>query len=151
MGDDGGAIDLMIELMYCFPFPPLSAPLAAFCVGNGRWSIQTQQQATIALRKVVALAGGRGKEYALHSLRIGGATHLSTAGATPEVLQREGVWASDACKTYLCSNGKDTSWVAGIMAEEGISGGIQPDHGTEWRPVNSPLNFTRYKSHHGQV
>ena len=103
----------------------------------------TQQQATTALRKVVALAGVRAEEYALHSLRIGGATHLSAGGATPEVLQREGRWASDAYKTYVRSHGMDASWVADVMAQERISGGIQPGQGTEWGRVNPPLDLTR--------
>ena len=145
VGDGGGAVDLMIELMSCYLFLPSSAPLAAFGVGNGRWSMWTQQQATAALRKVVALAGVRAEEYALHSLRIGGATHLSAGGATPEVLQREGRWASDAYKTYVRSHGKDASWVADVMAQEGISGGIQPGQGTEWGRVNSLLDLTRQK------
>ena len=57
-----------------------------------------QKQATATLRAVVALTDGRAEDYALRSLRVGGATHLSAGGATPEVLQREGRWASDAYK-----------------------------------------------------
>ena len=70
------------------------------------WS---QQQATPALREAVALAGVRAEEYALHSLRIGGATHLSAEGVAPEVLQREGRWVSNAYKTYVRIHGKDAS------------------------------------------
>ena len=94
---------------------------------------------TTALQKVVALAGERAEEYALHSLRIGGATYLSAGAATPEVLQREGRWASNADKTYVRSHGKDASWVARVMAHEGISGGVQPGQGTEWGRVNPPF------------
>lgn len=82
-------------------------------------------------------------EYALHSLRIGGATHLSAGGAKPEVLQREGRWASDAYKAYVRSHGKDASRVADVKAQEGISGGIQPGQSIEWRRVNPPLDLTR--------
>ena len=87
---------------------------------------------------MVELAGGRADEYALHSLRIGGATHLSPGGASPEVLQREGRWASDAYKLYVRRHGKDTSWVANVMAEEGLSFGVQPGQGTEWGQVSPP-------------
>ena len=80
VGDGGGAVDLMMDLMPCYLFLPSSAPLAAFGAGNGRRSMWTQRQATTALRKVVALAGVRAEEYALHSLKIGGATHLSEGG-----------------------------------------------------------------------
>ena len=93
VGEGGGAVDLMIELMSCYLFLPSLAPLVACVVDNGIWSMWTQHQATVALRKVVALAGVRPEEYALQSLRIGGATHLTAGGATPAVLQREGRWA----------------------------------------------------------
>ena len=138
LGAGGGAVDLMIELMSCYLFLPSSAPLVAFGTGNGRWSMWTKQQATTSLRAVVALAGVRADEYALHSLRIGGATHLSAGGASPEVLQREGRWASDAYKAYVRSHGKDASWVANVMAQEGLSIGVQPGQGTEWGQVSPP-------------
>ena len=99
----------------------------------------TKQQATAALRAVVAFAGARAEYYALHSLRIGGATHLSAGGATPKVLQREGRWASDAYKAYVCRHGEDAGWGASVMAQEGMGGGIQPGQGTKWgRVVESP-------------
>ena len=90
VGEGGGAVDLMIELMSCYLFLPSSAPLVAFGVGDGRWLMWTQHQATEALRKVVSLGGVCAEEYALHSLRIGCAAHLSTGDATPGVLQCEG-------------------------------------------------------------
>ena len=80
----------MVELMSCYLFFLSSAPLVAYGSGGGRWSMWTKQQATVALRSVVELAGVRVDEYALHSLMIGGATHLSAGGASPETLQREG-------------------------------------------------------------
>ena len=51
-----------------------------------------------ALRQVVSVTGVQAEEYALHSLRIGGATHPSAGGADSEVLKREGRWASGASK-----------------------------------------------------
>ena len=73
----GGAVEWMIELLYSCMFLPSHAPLAAFGTARGNWSVWTQAQATAALRGVVALAGLPANEYALHSLRIGGATFLS--------------------------------------------------------------------------
>ena len=106
LGAGGGDVDLMIELMSCYLFLPSSAPLVAFGTGNGRWSMWTKQQAMTSLRAVVALACVRADEYALHSLRIGGATHLSAVGASPEVLQREGRWASDATRRTFAVTGR---------------------------------------------
>ena len=96
----------------------------------------TKQQATVAPREVVALAGVRADEYALHSLRIGGATHLSAGGASPDTLQREGRWASDAYKAYVRRHGKDASWVANVMAQEGMGNGIQPRKRSDLGHVN---------------
>ena len=95
----------------------------------------TKQQATTALRAVVALAGVRAEDYALHSLSIGGATHLSPRGATSEVSQRESRWVSNAYKVYVRSRGEDVGWVASVMAQEGMGSGIQPGQGTKWGQV----------------
>lgn len=40
--------------------------------------------------------GGRSKSGAPHSERIGGKTRLAAVGAGASVIQREGVWLSDA-------------------------------------------------------
>ena len=135
VGAGGGAVDLMLELMSRFLFLPSSAPLVACGSGDGRWSMWTKQQAAVAQREVVALAGVRADEFALHSLRIGSATHLSAGGASPETLQREGRWASDAYKAYVRSHRKDASRVANLMAQ-GMGNGIQPGQGTDWGLVN---------------
>ena len=131
VGAGGGAVEFMLELMSCYLILPSSAPLVAYGSGGGRWSMWTEQKATVALREVVASADVRADEYALHSLRIGGATHLSAGGASPETLQREGWWESDAYKAYVRSHGKDASWVANVMAQEGMGNGIQPGQGTD--------------------
>ena len=86
----------------------------------------TKQQVSAALRAVVALEGVRAEDYALHSLRIGGGTHLSAGGATPEVLQCQERWVSDAYKAYIPRHGEDAGWVASMKAQEGRGGGIQP-------------------------
>ena len=62
------------------------------------WSVWTQARATGALHRVVALAGFPADEYALHSLRIAGATFLSAEGTSVDVVQREGRRMSDAYK-----------------------------------------------------
>ena len=119
-------------------FLPFSATVVAHGLGNGRWSMWSQQQAMTDLREVVALAGARAEEYALYSLRIGSATHLSTEGATPEVMQHDGRWASNAYMTFVRSHGKDASWVTNVMAKEERGSGIQPGQDTEWGQVNPP-------------
>ena len=145
VGEGGGVVDLIIELMSCYFFLPSSAPLIAFGVFNGKGSMWTQHQASTALRKVVALAGVRAEECTFHSPRIGGATHLSAGGATPE-----GRWVSNAYKTYVRGHGKDASWVASVMAQKRIHGGVQPGQGTEWGRINSPFDLTSYANAESQ-
>ena len=62
------------------------------------------------------------------------------------MLQREGQWASDAYKSCVRSHGKDASWVANVMAEEGMGNGIQPGQGTDWGRVYPPLQSWRGRS-----
>ena len=107
VGAGGGAVDLMPKLVSCYCFLPSPDPLLAYGSGGGRWFMWTKQQATVALREVVGLAGGRADKYAVHPRRIGGATHLSAGGASTETLQRQGRWASNAYKAYVRSHRKD--------------------------------------------
>lgn len=58
-------------------------------------------QATKALRALVAKAGINPYEYALHSLRIGGAIQLYADGASLDLIQKEGRRTSDAYKLYV--------------------------------------------------
>ena len=60
-------------------------------------TVWTYEQALRALREVVAESGQDPAEFALHSLRIGGASRLAAGGGMSErVIQREGRWKSDA-------------------------------------------------------
>ena len=131
----GGAVNVIVELLLSFPFLPSHAPLVAFGTDGVSWSMWTKHKATLALRQVVSLAGLPPVEYALHSLRIGGATHLSAGGASPEVLRREGRWAGEhGYRPYVRSHGRDAAWVSDVMASE--CGMVkQPGQGTEWGEV----------------
>ena len=93
-----------------------------------------------------ALGGVRADEYTLHPLRIRGASHLSAAGASPETLQREGLWASYAFKPNVRSHGKDASYVAKVMAQVGRANGIKPEQGTNWGQVNSTPKLEGWES-----
>ena len=130
----GGAVDVIVELLLSFPFLPPHAPLVAFGTDGVSWLMWTKHKATLALRQVVSLMGLQPVEYALHSLRIGGATHLSASGASPEVLRREGRWAGEHGYRPVRSHGRDAAWVSDVMASEcGVA--KQPGQGTEWGKV----------------
>lgn len=95
VGDGGGAVDLMVELFSCYHSLHSHAPLDSVSLGGGRWELLTNHWAESALRQVVSLAGSQPAEYALHSLQIGGATHLAAGGTSAAVLRKEGRWAGE--------------------------------------------------------
>ena len=45
--------------------------------------------------------GENANEFGTHSLRIGGATALFAAGASPEVIRTMGRWSSDCYRLYV--------------------------------------------------
>ena len=53
--DEGGVVELMIELSPSCVFLPSHALLMAFGTARDNWSVWTQARATAALRGVVAL------------------------------------------------------------------------------------------------
>ena len=87
----GGAVALMVELMSCHRSLPASAPLSSYNCGKSV-RVLRYGHALRAFRDIVANAGRCPDHFALHSLRIGGATTLLAAGGdVPEVaIQRGG-------------------------------------------------------------
>ena len=66
-----------------------------------------------ALRETVAQSGRNPDEFALHSLRIGGASVLAAGGDVPErVIQRAGRWKSDTQRYTLANNVEDSGQVS---------------------------------------
>ena len=130
--DGGGAVELMIKLLSSGMFLPSHAPLAALGTARDNWSVWTQARATGALRRVVALAGFAADKYALHSLRIGGATFLSPGGASVDVGQREGRRMSDAHKGYVRFRAVGTKAVSDKLADADSQPVLQPGQRTVW-------------------
>ena len=77
--EGGGAVALLVELLSIHPNLPSSAPLASFRE-SGRVAVWSYGQALRALREVVAKSRQDPAEFALHSLRIGGASRLAAGG-----------------------------------------------------------------------
>ena len=79
--EDGGTVALMlVELMSCFPSLPDHAPLSSYRSGKSVRVVRCGR-AIRAIKELVAKSGRNPDEFALHSLRIGGATTLG-AGET---------------------------------------------------------------------
>lgn len=87
----------------------------------------------LASWQVVALAGSSSAEFTSHSLRIGGATHLSAAGVSSEVLQKESRWESDACKSYVRANDVSCDLASEGIADKRRGRDRQPGQGIECR------------------
>ena len=129
---DGGAVALMLELMSCFPGLPDHAPLSSYRCGSSVRVVR-YGRALRAVKEVVAKSGCNPDEFALHSLRIGGATTLAAGGDVSErVIQREGRWRSDAYKAYTRNNIEDARRVSRKLGV--ASGGEErgPGEGTIW-------------------
>ena len=95
----------------------------------------TQEQATRALRQVVAVAGAQPEEYALNSLKIRGVTNLSTGGAASAVLKREGRWASGGYGGYVGIHGKYAQWVSRVMVDRSECFKKRTGQGTRWGDI----------------
>ena len=116
---DGGAVALMLELMSCFPDLPDRAPLTVYrFVSSAR--VVRYGRALRAVKEAVAKSGHNPDEFALHSLRIGGATTLAAGGDISErVIQREGRWRSDtykACTWNNIENSRRLSRTVGVVS-----------------------------------
>ena len=99
---DGGAVALMVELLSCHPTLPDSAPLSSYRSGRDV-QVWKYDQALRAFREIVEQSGRNPKEFALHSLRIGGASTLAAGGdVSDRIIQQEGRWKSEEYKTYTC-------------------------------------------------
>ena len=79
---------------------------------RGRWQVISRSEASRALRVLVGSLGNDPQQYALHSGRIGGATHLARCGATTTQIQRAGGWKSTAFMVYLRAGGEGAEMVS---------------------------------------
>ena len=81
---------------------------------------------------MVLVAGVQPERYALHSLRVGRATHLSAGGVAPEMWKHECRWVWGVYKGYVSNHGRDAQWVSRVMVERSQSFKKQPGQGTRW-------------------
>lgn len=129
---DGGAVDLMLELLSCHATLPANAPLSSYRSGR-EVRVVTYSQALHAFRELVANAGRNPTDFGLHSLRIGGTSTLAAGGDISErVIQSEGRWTSESYKTYTKNNREDSQRVSRKLADEKKGVKRQPGEGTVW-------------------
>ena len=129
---DGGAVALMVELLSCHPTLPDSVPLSSYRSGR-EVKVWKYDQALRAFREIVEKSGRNPKEFALHSLRIGGASTLAAGGdVSDRVIQKEGRWVSEEYKTYTVYNVEDAKRVSRKLGDPKKGVKRQPGEGTVW-------------------
>ena len=132
---DGGAVALVVELMSSHRSLPASAPLSSYICGKSV-RVLRYGHALRAFRNIEANVGRRPEQFALHSLRIGGATTLAAGGDVPEVaIQREGGWRSDVFKIYIRNNMADSRLVSRKLGDASRGVERQPGEGTKFSLV----------------
>ena len=87
-----------------------------------------------AFREVVEKSGRDPREFALHSLRIGGASTLAAGGdVSDRVIQKEGRWRSEEYKTYTAVyNVENAKRVSRKRSEKDKGIERKPGEGTVW-------------------
>ena len=104
VGAGGEFVDAVAEMQNLLRVDPIPDDAAA-TTPLFRHVVSNQPLRTGSLRRLLQsfmLAIGEvPKQFGLHSLRIGGATALFAAGATPIVIRTMGRWSSDCYKLYV--------------------------------------------------
>ena len=130
--EGGGAVALLAELLSAYPNLPRAAPLASYHQSE-HLAVWSFGQALRALREVVAESGQDPAEFALHSLRIGGASRLAARGGMSErVIRRDWRRKSDAYKVYTRCNLEDSGLVSRKLARHHSCPQREPGQGTQW-------------------
>ena len=117
----GGAVALMLELMSYFSSLPDHAPFSSYRSGKFVRVVR-YGRALRAMKELIATSDRNVDVFALHPLRVGGATTLAAGRDVSErVMQREGKWKSDAYKAYSWFNIQDLRRVSRqlVVASEG--------------------------------
>ena len=126
---DGGAVALM-KLLSCHPTLPDGVPLSIYRRG-GKAHVSKYDQALRAFLEVVEKSRRDPREFALHSLRIGGASTLAAGRDVSDgVIQKEGRWRSEEFKTHTAYNVEDAKRVSRKLSDEDIGAERLPGEGT---------------------
>ena len=115
---DDGAVALMVELMSWHATLPDDAPLSLYRIGR-EVKVLKYGKALQAFREIVKKSGSDPKDFALHSLRIGGVSTLSAGGEVSErVIRRAWRWKSDSYKPYTVNYMEDSRRVSRILGDK---------------------------------
>ena len=107
----GVGLQVVLDLLDLCPQLGRQAPLMQWAGPLGS-KVVARSEATRALRLLVSSVGRNPEEFALHSGRIGGATHLASQGASEIQIQRAGRWKSLAFMVYVRAGGEGAKFVS---------------------------------------
>ena len=134
VGEGGGAVALMVELLSSYPTLPHSAPPSSYRYAN-EVRVWGYTEALRPLRQVLEKEGDDPSKVDLHSSLIGAVTTLAARGEVPQrVVQREATWKSpESSKVYTRNNPEGSSTAVSCkLADTGKIGQRQPRQGTVW-------------------
>jgi len=94
--------------------PTLGSPFQFF---DGKWRMLTYPAFCTFLRSCLDALGLESKNYSGHSFRRGGATFALESGVSPDLVQTQGDWRSDAYKVYIDPSLEGRKLVADTMAK----------------------------------
>ena len=104
IGAGGEFVDAVSEMRNLLRVDPVSDEMAAttpmFRDVDSNQPLRTGSLRRL-LQSLMLSVGEEPKHFGLHSLRIGGATALFAAGATPTVIRTMGRWSSDCYRLYV--------------------------------------------------
>ncbi|CAB1109245.1 unnamed protein product [Ectocarpus sp. CCAP 1310/34] len=112
----GEALNVLLDILDLHPELGSHAPLTQSWAQD-RWKVISRAEASRHLRLLVSAAGRDPQKYALHSGRIGGATHLASMGASVIQIQRAGRWKSSAFMVYVRAGGEGAKFVSQALTE----------------------------------
>ena len=100
-------------------------------------------QALQAFTEIVKKSGRDPKDFALHSLRIGGASTLAAGEEVSErVIQRAGGWKSDSYKPYTVNSMEDSRRMSRILGDKDKGVARWPGESTVWGSAKKRQGYT---------
>jgi hypothetical protein len=106
---------LLIKSIHARSRSPLTAPAALHQLSG---TYISNQLISSAVKQAAIDSGENPRDYASHSLRVGGATYLFRQGVDPLLIKMHGRWLSDVFRQYIHTCEKMAKGLARKMVED---------------------------------
>jgi hypothetical protein len=115
----GVGLQNILRLLDLHPELSVESPLSTYVDEKGRKKVIHRSELTIGLRRMLtAVKVEHPEEFAIHSGRIGGATHLWEQGATVQMIQQAGRWKSEAFMKYIRNTEASAIRITNLLMKE---------------------------------